>query len=436
MDNDNCKISITPEVSKADEFVNIKISGLSKNEKVTVRAVSNDYYCINASILEIGDKTLWESYATFSADEYGNIDLENALPIDGTYKNCDKMGLFYSMQPKQIHKSKLIQRLGDIVENRSYTLMFQVESNGKIIASKAHKRIFCDETIRSEDAAQDKLLARYFTSKYNVPKPTIIVLSGSDGRIEKAQAIAELFAMHGYSALAVCYFGLEGTNESLSCIELECIENAINWLKKQATVDKNKIGIYGRSKGGEMVLLAASMFKDITCVIANTPSCYVYEGIKNSKLPSHHSSWMYKGEEIPYLKFSFHIILRLIIKMLKKEKGALSWMYKKLIEEGDTDKATIALEKISGPVLMISSLADEIWPSKKHSETACSLFEKSHFKYEYKHITYAKSGHMLTVPFQSIYPSEKCPYDVESWAKANVDSWNETIKFLEKWASK
>lgn len=85
---------------------------------------------------------------------------------------------------------------------------------------------------------------------------------------------------------------------------------------------------------------------------------------------------------------------------------------------------------------MISSEADEVWPSKIHSETACSIFEKSHFKHEYKHITFAKSGHMLTVPFQSIYPSEKYPYDVESWAKANSDSWNETVKFLEKWASK
>jgi hypothetical protein len=43
---------------------------------------------------------------------------------------------------------------------------------------------------------------------------------------------------------------------------------------------------------------------------------------------------------------------------------------------------------------------------------------------------------MLTVPFQSIYPSKKYPCDLESFAKANVDSWNETVKFLEKWLHK
>ncbi|AZV57574.1 acyl-CoA thioester hydrolase [Clostridium sp. AWRP] len=436
MNNDNCTIKITPEVSRADESVDIEINGLSKNEKVTIRAVSSDYYCINTSILEIGDNTLWESYAVFETDECGNIDLKNAVPVDGTYSNCDKMGLFYSMRPRQIRKSKLIQKLSNINENRKYKITFTVEKNGKIIASKEHTKVYCDDTIESIDIVEKNLLARYFTYKDNIKHPAIIVLSGSDGRIEKAQAIAELFAMRGYSALAVCYFGLEGIPEDLNMIPLEYVENAVKWLKRQDTVDENKIAIYGRSKGGELVLLAASMFKDITCVIANTPSCYVYEGIKNGKLPSHHSSWMYRGREIPYLKFSFHIILRLIIKMMKKEKGALAWMYKKLIEEGDRDKATIALDKINGSVLMISSAADEIWPSKMHSETACSIFEKSHFKHEYKHITFAKSGHMLTVPFQSIYPSEKYPYDVESWAQANMDSWNETVKFLEKWASK
>ncbi|MCB2359733.1 acyl-CoA thioester hydrolase/BAAT C-terminal domain-containing protein [Clostridium estertheticum] len=30
------------------------------------------------------------------------------------------------------------------------------------------------------------------------------------------------------------------------------------------------------------------------------------------------------------------------------------------------------------------------------------LLQKSNFKYEYKHITYEKSGHMITVPFQYI----------------------------------
>ncbi|WPC40095.1 acyl-CoA thioesterase/bile acid-CoA:amino acid N-acyltransferase family protein [Clostridium sp. JS66] len=429
----NCTINIMPEVSKADESVNIEISGLLKNQKVIIRALSNDYYCINTSIFDVGDKAEWESYAVFTADENGNIDLENAKPIEGTYKNIDKMGLFYSMSVKKNQKANVPTSLNDIGENRNHTITFQVESNGAVIASKVHKRIYCNENIRSVNVIEDKLLARYFTSKDNTPRPAVIVLSGSDGRIEKAQAIAELFAMHGYSALAVAYFALEGTKESLSCIDLEYVENAINWLKKQATVIKNKIGIYGRSKGGEMVLLSASMFKDISCVIANTPSCYVYEGLKTNSFPSRHSSWMYKGKEFPYIKFSFSILVRTLIKMMLRDKKSVAWMYNKLVEKGNVDEAVIPVEKINGPILMISSLKDNIWPSKIHCEIIVELLRKAHFKYEYKHITYEKSGHMLTVPYQSIYPSDKYPEDIDSYAKANIDCWKETISFLDKW---
>ena len=430
----NCTISIMPETSKVDEPVTIKISGLLKNERVLIRALSNDYYCINTSIFDVGNKAEWESYAVFVADESGTIDLENAKPVEGTYKEADKMGLFYSMTVKENYKTKIPIRLSDIGENRDYTMTFQVERNGRVIASKTNKRIYCDEIISSVDVVEDKLLGRYFTSKENIPKPAIIVLSGSDGRLEKAQAIAEIFAMHGYSALAVCYFGLEGTNKSLSCVELECVENAIDWLKKQSTVAKNKIGIYGRSKGGEMVLLAAFIFKDISCVIANTPSCYVYEGLKANKFPSKHSSWMYKRREIPYIKFSFSILIQTLVKMMIGNKEAMAWMYRKLIEDGNVYEAMIPVEKINGPILMASSLKDKIWPSKTHCEIIVELLRKAHFKHEYKHITYEKSGHMLTVPYQSIYPSNKYPDDIDGFAKANINCWNETINFIDKWS--
>ncbi|WP_160674091.1 acyl-CoA thioesterase/BAAT N-terminal domain-containing protein [Clostridium sp. C8-1-8] len=430
----NCEISIIPDISRADEPVDVIIKGLAKNTKVTIRLFSKDYYCINTSIFEVADDAVWESYAVFETDEEGKIDLEKSKPIEGTYRNIDKMGLFYSMTVKENHKPIVPSKLSDISENRSYNVTFQVELNGEIIASRVHKRFFCDETIISEDVEDEKFMGRYFTSKDSIPKKTVIVVSGSDGRIEKAQAIAELFAIRGYSALAVCYFGLDGVKENLSCIELEGIENAIEWLKKQSTVDKNKIAIYGRSKGGEMVLQAASMFKDISCVIANTPSCYVYEGMKTNSFPSKHSSWMYKGKELPYIKFKFSTFLNTGIRMLLGKKDAISWMYKKLLEDVINSEAAIPLEKINGPILLASSSKDAIWPSKTHCDTAVELLKNASFKYEVKHITYEHSGHMLTIAYQSIYPSDKYPEDVDSWGKANANCWKETVDFLDKWS--
>ena len=46
-------------------------------------------------------------------------------------------------------------------------------------------------------------------------------MSGSEGRIEKAQNIAQLLSSRGYICLAIAYFGLEGLPKHLERIPLE-----------------------------------------------------------------------------------------------------------------------------------------------------------------------------------------------------------------------
>lgn len=433
MDN-NCIIKIVPEKSFIDELVEITISGLKRNQKVIIRAVSEDYYCINAGMSEQGQNSVWESYGVFTADDNGNISLCKAMPIEGTYQACDAMGLFYSMRIKKLCKAKPPKRLSEVSENRSFHIIFTVETDGKVLSSKTHIRQFCDETIKSKTIIQRGLIARYFTSGAIQKRPVVIVVSGSEGRIEKAQAIAEILAQRGYSALAVCYFGMDGTSPNLNLIPLEIIQNAIQWLKNQDTVDEKHIAIYGRSKGGELVLTAASFFHDITCVIANTPSCYVYEGLKNG-MSSRQSSWTYREKELFFLKFSFSILLRMVIKKMLGQKDLVRWMYQQVITRTGTDKASIAVEKINGPILFLSSASDAIWPSLLHCETAIKRLREKKFQYHYKHCTYEKSGHMLTLPYQSISDIKKCDGYLEEWEKACVDSWKQTTDFLEKWCA-
>ena len=142
--------------------------------------------------------------------------------------------------------------------------------------------MYRSENVKCVDINEDNLVARYFKADDDMPKPGIIVLSGSEGGMEKAQITAGLLASHGFSALALCYFGLEGLPSSLEKIPLEYIENAIKWMEKEQTVLSDKICIYGRSKGGELALLAASIFKQIKGVIANTPSSIVWQGLNEN----------------------------------------------------------------------------------------------------------------------------------------------------------
>ncbi len=149
MNKKHCAIKIVPEISNVYALVDISVSGLQKNQKVVIRATSEDYYCINAGISEVSKGSIWEAYGTFITDNNGNIDLKNTTPIDGTYRSCDQMGMFYSMEVKELHQNKPPRKLKDVEENRNYNVLFTVEIDGKVVSSKNHTRFFCDETIKS-----------------------------------------------------------------------------------------------------------------------------------------------------------------------------------------------------------------------------------------------------------------------------------------------
>ena len=80
-----------------------------------------------------------------------------------------------------------------------------------------------------------------------------------------------------------------------------------DYLRQHPQVDSEKIGLYGRSKGAELVLAEESIFNDVQCLVLNSPSDVVYEGIKG-KWNSHTSSWTYLQKELPYQSFDLEII--------------------------------------------------------------------------------------------------------------------------------
>ena len=423
---DQYKISVIPEVALMDEKITIKLSGLNPKEKVTIQAETNEYYCINRSCEE---KSIDESYAVFEADDNGNIDLSRQAPVEGCYSGINSMGLLEFMKLKNTINQKQPINLKDVNIDKGYIITFSVIIKDKIVIRKNHTRMYRHENVKCIDINEDNLVARYFTVDDDIPKMAIIVISGSEGGIEKAQITAGLLASHGYSALALCYFGLEGLPSTLEKIPLEYIENAIKWMEKEQTVLSDKICIYGRSKGGELALLAATIFKQIKGVIANTPSSIVWQGLNENNRPSKYSSWAYKGKEIPYLKINSLAAFKYITKKILKQSAEISDIYRSSLSSPKASECSIAVEKINGPILLMSGGNDEVWISKTFCENIIERLEACEFKNNKEHYCYKNSGHFITLPYQGLR-NEK--YNVEAMANANKDSWNRTINFLNK----
>ena len=96
-----------------------------------------------------------------------------------------------------------------------------------------------------------------------------------------------------------------------------------------------------------------------------------------------HSSWTYNGEEVPYVPANERIIPAVI-------NRDLHTVFSILLDDKDSvEKAKIAVEKINGPVLIVSTREDEMWPSFLMSKQLIERLKQSKFTHHFEHIVAA-----------------------------------------------
>ena len=56
------------------------------------------------------------------------------------------------------------------------------------------------------------------------------------------------------------------------------------------------------------------------------------------------------------------------------------------------ERATIPVEKIQGPVLLVSGSDDQVWPSSALADIAMRRLEAHDFAFPFKHLRYEGAG--------------------------------------------
>lgn len=254
----------------------------------------------------------------------------------------------------------------------------------------------------------------------------VIVLSGSEGGLEHAEKLARYLQDNGIPALALGYFKTKHSVKALSKIELENIKAAIDWL---TSLGYEKIGIEGCSKGAEYAAAAAIAYHELSCVILKIPSWFYSEGM-NKTIPSGTGCWSYKGKEIPYTPYKTRKlpVIKEIIK--NKEYNILAINTGKKINPA----SIIPIEKIKAPILMFSTEADTIWPSKESCEKMEECLNINNFPYPHKHICFKHMSHMMLEncgkAIKWFIKSEK--QFPEECARERIIMGQECIKWIEK----
>lgn len=275
------------------------------------------------------------------------------------------------------------------------------------------------------------------------PYPAVLVLGGSEGGMR--EDFAQALAGEGFAALTVAYFGSKGLPSSLMEIPLEYFASAMSWLEKQPEVKAEAIAVLGGSKGGELALVLAAAYPErIGAVVAYVPSGVVWQGI-----PSHandfrkapRSSWTREGRPVPFLpsaKPSFTETVK-FLGFLVGRPGALRPLYERGLEDLEaTADATIAVERIQGPVLLLSGSDDQVWPSTTLSEAVIRRLKEHNHPYPDEHLAYQGAGHLFGVPgaVRTAGRSQSGRANLGGKMEANeaalVDSWPKVLGFLRR----
>ncbi len=104
--------------------------------------------------------------------------------------------------------------------------------------------------------------------------------------------------------------------------------------------------------------------------------------------------------------------------------------------------ATIPVERIQGPVLLISGSDDQLWPSAQMSQMITERMLSKGHRFTVKHIDYEGAGHAIGMPDLPLdhyptrirHPITRVTYALggtpEKNASAASQAWNEVLNFL------
>lgn len=417
-------IEVNPASALVDEIVSIRLLGFSPENLVTIRAN-----------MRISAGSVYESWASFRTDDNGQIDLSAQKPIAGTYEDIDVMGLFWSMEE---HRDIDIEfSPGDITEPQIIT--FTVEVDGNTVVSKQVERLRMLPDVTRIPVRENGLVGTLFLPSTKSKTPVVIVLGGSGGGL--LEVLAAILASHGYAAFALAYFGAESLPLNLTEIPLEYFEKAIVWLQKQDEMDADKLGVMGGSRGGELALLLGATFPEIKAVVAFAPSGLVWEGI--SFRETSQSAWSYQGVPLSFVPLFFTPEFQEYVNEQTAYGKPIAYTQLFLLnmeDESIVEEATIPVENINGPILLISGSDDQMWPSALFSEMVMERLKQNSHSYPSQHLSYHGAGHSIGFPY---WPTTRTQFyhpitgeylagggNAADNAFADADSWPKVLDFL------
>ncbi len=368
------RIDVDRPDALADEQVFLTVSGAHSGERVHLH-----------SRLTVRDGDLWESTLVFVANEQGVVELASASPVSGEYSEPHAMGFLWSMSetrpPEGAAKPTLVVASPLLIDVEAHT------DDGQRVAITLTRR-FMGDGVRRKELREHGLIGTLFEPEGPRPNPVVVCLGGSEGGLNEARAA--LYASHGFATLALAYFGVEPLPLGAREIPLEYFKTAFDYLLEEEICNSGSIAIDGGSYGGQLVLLLAATFPEVSCTIANVPSGLVHSSVDTDGHSTVTSAFTYEGKPLPFVTFDPAPV------DWKAPEIELTPGYAACLTQQAMVAATIPVENAQCPILMLNGADDSLWPSKDLTEVAAARLRDNNYPHYFEHISYADAGHTAT----------------------------------------
>ena len=261
-----------------------------------------------------------------------------------------------------------------------------------------------------------------------------VMLGGSSGGIPEAPA--RRLAENGVCAFALGYFGAPGLPSALVEIPIESLRQGIEWFSR-TYAGGAAAGLMGISKGAELALVLGAQLGDrINRVVAVAPSHVVWFGVTapgpDPDRRSTRSSWSVGGVPLPFLACPPDVV------PLFSEWGLRTDVFcdASRHEPSEVDAARIAVERSTGPLLLLSGDDDHMWPAASMSDEIVRRMENHGRGDDVTNVVYPGAGHVFLLQdfMPRPGPETGSQYDFggsfEADNIAGKDAWRHAVSFL------
>jgi len=260
----------------------------------------------------------------------------------------------------------------------------------------------------------------------------VVMLGGSFGGVPEAPA--RRLAEHGLTAFALGYFGAPGLPPALVEIPTESVQDGIEWFRERYAA-KHAVGLLGFSKGAELALVVTAQLRErVRAVAAVAPSHAVWFGLKppgpDLDRRSERSSWSLHGVPLPFLPCAPTAQLAF------NEKGMRTDVFFDMAayESGAVDAARIPVERIAGPILLLSGDDDHQWPAESMAAEIMRRMADHGRADDVTNVVYPGAGHAFLVqdflPPPGIGPAFDYGGGTAADSAAGEDAWKRITAFF------